>query len=107
MLAGFGLLVQMGFHSTKLQLTLATVVLGVGLGACMQPFTIIVQNAVSQRDLGTATASVQFFRNIGGTVGTALLGTILRSRMVTAIRSEERRVGKGGVSWMVVTKRAV
>lgn len=85
MLAGFGLLVQMGFHSTELQLTLATVVLGVGLGACMQPFTIIVQNAVSQRDLGTATASVQFFRNIGGTVGTALLGTILSSRMVTAI----------------------
>src|SRR5690625_781232 len=50
MLAGFGLLGQWGFLSSELTMTSASVVLGVGLGACMQPFTIIVQNAVSQRD---------------------------------------------------------
>ncbi|MGC0274805.1 MDR family MFS transporter [Pseudactinotalea sp. Z1739] len=85
MLAGFGLLLRMDYGSSELQLTVAMVVLGAGLGGSMQPFTIIVQNAVSQRDLGVATATVQFFRNTGGTVGTAVLGTIMTSRMVTTI----------------------
>lgn len=85
MLAGFGLLLRMDYGSSELQLTVAMVVLGAGLGGSMQPFTIIVQNAVSQRDLGVATATIQFFRNTGGTVGTAVLGTIMTSRMVTTI----------------------
>lgn len=50
---------------------------GAGLGAAMPIFTLAVQNEFSQKDLGAATASVQLFRGLGSTVGTAVLGTML------------------------------
>ncbi|MFC0248170.1 MDR family MFS transporter [Citricoccus parietis] len=85
MLVGFWLLTQLHYGSSELQLTLAMVVVGVGLGGAMQTFTLIVQNAVDRRDLGVATAATQFFRSAGGTVGIAVLGTIMASRLATAI----------------------
>ena len=85
MLAGFWLLTRMHYGSSQLQLTAAMIVVGVGLGGAMQTFTLIVQNAVERRDLGVATAATQFFRSAGGTVGIAVLGTIMSSRLATAI----------------------
>ncbi|MFC0248122.1 MDR family MFS transporter [Citricoccus parietis] len=85
MLVGFWLLTQLHYGSSELQLTLAMVVVGMGLGGAMQTFTLIVQNAVDRRDLGVATAATQFFRSAGGTVGIAVLGTIMASRLATAI----------------------
>ncbi|WP_370524186.1 MDR family MFS transporter [Cellulomonas sp. APG4] len=85
MTAGFWLLTRMHHGSSELQLTLAMVVIGVGLGGAMQTFTLVVQNAVDRRDLGVATATLQFFRNAGATVGIAVLGTIMTSRLVTTI----------------------
>lgn len=85
MLVGFWLLTKLHYGSSELQLTLAMVVVGVGLGGAMQTFTLIVQNAVDRRDLGVATAATQFFRSAGGTVGIAVLGTIMASRLATAI----------------------
>jgi EmrB/QacA subfamily drug resistance transporter len=52
-------------------------VLGFGLGNCMQPLLLIVQSAVPPRDIGVATASSTFFRQIGGTIGVALFLSIL------------------------------
>jgi EmrB/QacA subfamily drug resistance transporter len=57
------------------------IIVGLGLGACFPVFTLTVQNAVSQSNLGVATASTQLFRQIGGTVGVAIMGTIMASRM--------------------------
>src|SRR5699024_7962875 len=67
------------------QLTLAMVVMGVGLGSCMQNFTLIVQNTSARRDLGVATASSQFFRNVGSTVGIAVFGSIMTSQLQGAV----------------------
>ncbi|MCT4574107.1 MFS transporter, partial [Bacillus thuringiensis] len=64
------------------------VVIGLGLGLSMQVYTLVVQNAVRQRDLGIATASIQFFRNIGSTLGTAVLGTVMSAQMVPAVRRQ-------------------
>ena len=50
----------------------------IGLGMALQVYTLIVQNATARRDLGVATASTQFFRNVGSTVGIAVFGTILQ-----------------------------
>src|SRR5664279_960189 len=50
---------------------------GVGLGFNMQPLTLAVQNAVSPRDIGVATSSATFTRQIGGTLGTAIFLSIL------------------------------
>jgi hypothetical protein len=55
--------------------------LGLGIGQCMQPLTIIVQNAVSPRDIGVATSSATFFRQLGGTLGVAVFLSLLFSTL--------------------------
>ncbi|MET0997902.1 MAG: MDR family MFS transporter [Marmoricola sp.] len=56
---------------------------GAGLGLCMQVVVTVVQNAVDRSDIGVATSSVAFFRQMGGSFGTALFGAILTSRLAT------------------------
>ncbi len=51
--------------------------LGYGLGNCMQPLLLILQSSVPPRDIGVATASATFFRQIGGTIGVAVFLSIL------------------------------
>ena len=54
---------------------------GMGLGLTMQVVVTAVQNSVDRRNMGVATASVTFFRSMGGAIGTALLGAILNIRL--------------------------
>jgi len=60
---------------------------GVGLGFNMQPLTLAVQNAVSPRDIGVATSSATFTRQIGGTLGTAIFLSILFTAVPSRIQS--------------------
>jgi MFS family permease len=85
MVAGYLLLANLSYGDSQWHLTLAMIVIGLGLGLSMQVYTLVVQNAVARRELGTATAAIQFFRNIGSTVGTAVLGTVMTASMTTAI----------------------
>ncbi len=57
------------------------VVVGLGLGLSMPLLGLAVQNAFDQRFLGVATASTQFFRQIGGTLGIAVYGTIVTTQL--------------------------
>ncbi|SFK36705.1 MDR family MFS transporter [Geodermatophilus ruber] len=57
------------------------VLLGLGLGFNFQPVILAVQNAVSPREMGVATSSVTFFRQMGGTIGTAAFLSVLFSRL--------------------------
>jgi len=59
----------------------AMLMIGTGLGFMSTSFIIAVQNAVPWNLRGVATASTQFFRTIGGTVGVAVMGTILNAQM--------------------------
>ena len=61
--------------------SLFMLVLGAGLGLMMQTLTLVVQNTVEYRDLGTATSGVSFFRALGGSFGVAILGTLYASRL--------------------------
>jgi EmrB/QacA subfamily drug resistance transporter len=54
---------------------------GMGLGLTMQVVVTAVQNSVDRRNMGVATASVTFFRSMGGAIGTALLGAILNIQL--------------------------
>ena len=54
---------------------------GAGLGLTMQVVVTAVQNSVDRKHMGAATASVTFFRSMGGAVGTALFGAILNTRL--------------------------
>ena len=51
--------------------------IGVGLGLCMQTMLIAVQNTVPARDMGVATSSATFFRQLGGTLGVAVFLSLL------------------------------
>ncbi len=60
---------------------------GLGLGMLMQNLVLAVQNTVSVKDVGSASASVAFFRTIGGAAGVAALGAVLGNS--TAARTAE------------------
>ena len=60
-------------------------VCGLGVGPTLPLFPLAVQNAVDVRRLGQATSATQFFRQIGGAVGTAALGSVLALSLVTAL----------------------
>ncbi len=59
--------------------------MGLGLGPGMPLFTLAVQNAVPLERLGTASSATQFFRQIGSTIGIALMGAVLAASLQTQI----------------------
>ncbi|HWO94329.1 MAG TPA: MDR family MFS transporter [Dehalococcoidia bacterium] len=61
------------------------VICGIGIGPTAPLFLIIVQNALPHRYLGVATSSVQFFRQMGGTIGVAVMGTVLNNRIASEL----------------------
>jgi MFS family permease len=56
-------------------------VLGFGLGMSMQILTLVVQNSFPQTMVGTATSSNNFFRQIGSSLGAAIVGSLFVSRL--------------------------
>jgi EmrB/QacA subfamily drug resistance transporter len=79
MIAGFVLLSGLDTGASQGEVTIATVVLGLGLGLLLQNLVLVLQNTVPSRHLGVATSSGQFFRAIGGTIGVSVMGAILTS----------------------------
>ena len=77
--AGLGLflLAQMDATATEGLVIRNMLITGLGMGMMMSLFTIIVQNAFPHSQLGQVTASLSFFRSIGGTIGVAVLGSIM------------------------------
>jgi MFS family permease len=79
--------------------------LGLGLGQCMQPLTIIVQNAVPPAEIGVATSSVTFFRQLGGTIGVAvflsLLFSTLGDNIVSAFTSAAPGITKAAAAGQI------
>jgi EmrB/QacA subfamily drug resistance transporter len=59
------------------QISIGMVTMGLGLGQLMQTLTIAAQNAVSANDIGVATSSSTFFRQMGGTLGVAVFISML------------------------------
>ncbi|HEV7957291.1 MAG: family efflux transporter permease subunit [Microbacteriaceae bacterium] len=59
---------------------------GLGLGQLMQTLTLASQNSVGPRDIGVATSGSTFFRQIGGTLGTAIIFSVLFSRIPEVLR---------------------
>jgi MFS family permease len=85
MAGGYFLLTRLHYGSTQTDLTLDMVVVGLGLGAVLQTYTLVVQNATSREDLGVATSTTQLSRSLGATLGTAVFGTIMTNGMRTEI----------------------
>ncbi|MDI9915821.1 MDR family MFS transporter [Rhodococcus sp. IEGM 1379] len=69
-------------------------ILGVGIGLVMQILILIVQNTFPAAEVGTATASNNFFRQIGASLGSALVGSLFASRLTNILT--ERLPAAGG-----------
>jgi hypothetical protein len=65
------------------------VVAGLGIGPSMPLFTLAVQNAVDVRFIGQATSAAQFFRQMGATVGAAIMGAVLATTLGAAFATME------------------
>ncbi|WP_299520360.1 MDR family MFS transporter [uncultured Serinicoccus sp.] len=87
MASGVWLLTMLSKTSSPWELFGSMAVVGVGLGMAMQQYTLVVQNVVARRDLGVATATTQFSRNIGSTVGIAVYGSIMTGGLGAAVAS--------------------
>jgi hypothetical protein len=66
-------------------LALGMILIGLGLGQLMQTTMVASQNAVEAKDIGVATSSATFFRQMGGTFGVAIFMSILFSQVVDKI----------------------
>jgi len=106
LLMAVGVVLMTGLHADTAYLpTLSAwmVVTGLGIGPTFAVFTIVVQNAVPFDKLGVATSNLTFFRQVGGSVGLALIGTIFG----TTLRQEiPRQLVAGGVPQAFVDRSA-
>jgi MFS family permease len=78
---GMYLLSTLGTDSSNLESAAYMVVFGVGLGLVMQILVLASQNEAEMEDLGVATSTVNFFRSVGGSVGVAVFGSLVSSRL--------------------------
>ncbi|MFF8598271.1 MFS transporter [Streptomyces sp. NPDC015232] len=94
---GMWLLSRMDTDTPRLQHSLWQAVLGTGIGLIMPVLVLAVQNSVRPADLGTATSAHNYFRQIGGSVGAAVFGTLFAARLDDALAERLPRNGAGGL----------
>jgi EmrB/QacA subfamily drug resistance transporter len=73
---GLLLFSTLGATGTRVTAALFMVVFGAGFGLVTQILMVAIQNAVSPREIGTATAAANLFRALGGSVGVAIYGAV-------------------------------
>ncbi|OPA74288.1 MFS transporter [Paenibacillus selenitireducens] len=76
---------------------ISMIVFGIGLGLGMPVFSLATQNAVSHKELGVATASSQLFRNLGGTIGIAVMGSVMSTRLAHNLKSSMQDAAAQGI----------
>jgi len=83
MIAGLLLLVRLDIHSTSLDIVVALLVLGPGVGSGLSLYTITVQNAMPGK-VGQATSAVVFFRQLGQSIGLVAIGAVVTASYIPA-----------------------
>ncbi len=76
---------RLGVDTSLWEVDIYMALFGLGLGGCLQTLVLAAQNEVPARDMGVATASATFFRQMGGTVGVAVFLSILFSTVGSTI----------------------
>ncbi len=88
MLVGLWLLSQVTVTTSRLEVVRDIVIVGAGLGTTFPLYLTAVQSALPRNFLGVASSQVQFWRQIGGTMGTAVLGSIMAQRLPVHVRDQ-------------------
>ncbi|MFC4828771.1 MDR family MFS transporter [Agromyces aurantiacus] len=86
MIAGSLLLSRLHYDTPFWYVGISMFVLGAGVGMLMQNLVLVVQNTAEVKNLGVATSAVTFFRSLGGTVGVAVMGSILGTVVADSIK---------------------
>jgi hypothetical protein len=95
---GLYLLSTLGVRTSHLASSLYLLVLGLGIGLFLQVMVLIVQNTAAHRDLGAATSSVNFARQVGSSVGVALVGALFIHRLDGQLAAHMPASGAGHLS---------
>ncbi|MEV5147880.1 MFS transporter [Streptomyces sp. NPDC052727] len=85
---GMWLLSRLETDTPRLHYSVWMAVLGAGIGLVMPVLVLAVQNSVRPADLGTATSANNYFRQIGGSVGAAVFGTLFADRLTSSLHKE-------------------
>jgi EmrB/QacA subfamily drug resistance transporter len=85
-IAGMLLLLRLDIHSTSLDMVVALLVLGPGVGSGLSLYTLTVQNAMPDR-IGQASAAVVFFRQLGQSIGLVAIGAVVTTSYVPAFHT--------------------
>jgi EmrB/QacA subfamily drug resistance transporter len=80
MVGGMAFLSTMDADSTRRDVTYAMIVFGIGLGMAIPLFMLAVQNSVPYRVMGVSTSTMQFLRSVGGTMGVAIMFSVIQSQ---------------------------
>jgi EmrB/QacA subfamily drug resistance transporter len=83
--AGLALLATWGVDGGPGVITAIMALIGLGVGLIMQVMVLVAQNSVDYGDLGTATSSVAFLRQIGASVGVAVAGALISTMLTDQI----------------------
>ena len=95
-LAGSLLMATVGQGTSQLFLMAAMLVTGLGMGFGATSFLVAVQSSVGWGQRGIATASVQFFRSMGGAIGVAIMGALMNGGLSQGLRAIDG--GRGGAA---------
>ncbi|MBH0170466.1 MAG: MDR family MFS transporter [Bacillota bacterium] len=68
------------------------ILVGSGLGIAFPIFTLTVQNAIEHKYLGVATSSVQLFRQLGGTIGVSIMGSVMNNSLADHFNKESQKL---------------
>ena len=86
MMAGLWLLSGVTVGTSELEVVRDLVLVGIGLGVTMPLYINATQSAVARQYLGVVSSQIQFWRNVGGTIGVSILGAVLAHQLPLKIQ---------------------
>jgi EmrB/QacA subfamily drug resistance transporter len=106
-IAGLSLvfLARMDMTTSRLSLMAYAALFGIGSGIAIPSFNIAIQNAFPHRQLAMVTSSMQFFRNMGATIGTSFFGYVMNITMTQGLRGLDVSAIPTSVSKVVANPR--
>ncbi|WNB90690.1 MDR family MFS transporter [Bacillus sp. NEB1478] len=92
MVCGMSSMHFMDTETTNVTAILNMILVGTGLGIAFPIFTLTVQNATEHKYLGVATSSVQLFRQLGGTIGVSIMGSVMNNQLADHFNEKSQKL---------------